>query len=150
MGWLITNGHGYIPRLPNPRSRQPSATVQMRYICATIICFYPSFMTAHEPTDGIKFVKVWKAGSIISALFENTTTLGAYREMSCVAFDQKGNALAHHIHVVSELATTGVMALTPPDVSINQIADIKCEYTGVVEMTNEVENLIDDLLQSSN
>ena len=120
----------------------------MRYTLVIIIFFCSSFATAHEPQDGIRFVKVWKAGSLIAALFENTTTLGEYREMSCVAFDEKGNALTHHIHVVSELATTGVMALTPPDVSINQIADIKCEYTGLVEMTQDVEKLIDDLLQT--
>ena len=121
----------------------------MRYMYAIILYLFASHALAHEPEDGIKFVKVWKAGSFIAALFENTTTLGKYREMSCVAFDSKGNALAHHIHVVSELATTGVMALTPPDVSINQIADIKCEYTGLIEMTSEVEKLIDDILQST-
>ena len=121
----------------------------MRYIYAIIIFLSASHALAHEPEDGIEFVKAWRAGSFIVALFENTTTLGQYREMSCVAFDSKGNALAHHIHVVSELATTGVMGLTPPDVSINQIADIKCEYTGLVELTSEVDQLIDDLLQSS-
>ena len=106
----------------------------MRWIWFIAALSFTTALQAHEPKDGIKFVKAWDLplfGKVrcINALFENTTREGHDGRMSCVAFDKEGKTLLQHtVATIYELATEEQICGVPLDLRAKNIAEFKCEY----------------------
>jgi len=99
----------------------------MRVILGLLFTAVATFVQAHEPQNGIKFISAYDKYSEVFTVLVSNTSRSQGRYLKCVAFDGRGVPLSQSIAMTVEYATELDFSHNG-SIRANEVKNVKCHY----------------------